>query len=88
MRISIVAEPGPVIDLDLPPPDADLRRAMEDLIARMEGMSEEEIRESESQVFEEFRLVLCPQCRDVVHQQVKRRRALFGPDPYSTEELP
>ncbi|MBI1291963.1 hypothetical protein GC173_12095 [bacterium] len=85
MRISLVAEPGPVIDLELPPADADLRREMEALIARMEAMSDEARQEASDQVFEEYSLVLCPDCRQLVHHQIKRRRALFGPDPEDQE---
>lgn len=79
LRLEIVAEPGPEIQLE----SADLPTAREEwerLVARLEKMSAEQVREAEDAVHETFDYWLCPDCRAEFHKKLRHRREFPGFD--------
>lgn len=70
VRLEVYAEPR--IDFSDPlPPRSRARADWKELIARMEAMSEEEVREAADQVHELIEYNLCPECRRDLHRRIR-----------------
>lgn len=79
MRIELF--PRVADSLTISPSDlqADFDAEMRELIAKLEAMSEEQIRLQEERMYTRFCFVLCPDCRDGLVQ--KFRQSHHVPDP-------
>ncbi len=73
VTVTLVAEPGPEIEL---PPENDPKREYERLLAKLEAMNPEEVREAEDEVHEAYRFALCPSCRREIHGWLRQRTRL------------
>jgi hypothetical protein len=80
MQVTLMAEPGPAIELPDPADIGDVRAELEKLVESMEGMSDEQIEEAVDQVHESYQYTLCAECRLDVHRRMKRRENIVGPD--------
>ncbi|MEQ8819490.1 MAG: hypothetical protein RLY93_04550 [Sumerlaeia bacterium] len=78
VRIEIAAEPR-LWDLEasLEKADRPPMEELEELIAKLEKLDEEQKREVEDQVYEEFRFSLCPQCRAELHRRLRSHRDIL-----------
>ncbi len=75
LRVVLRAEPTAKVD-DAGSDLRGLQREWEDLVEKMEGMSNEEVEEAADQVYEEYGFVLCGPCRKELHRRLKRRTLL------------
>lgn len=80
LTITLVAEPGPEFDLEMPADGLDSRAELESLIEKMAAMDSAAVDEANEQVHDEYKILLCAECRGPVHRQLKRWRALGGFD--------
>ena len=80
MQVTLMAEPGPVVELPDPQNMEQVREELEKLVEAMQGMSDEQIEEAVDQVHESYEYILCPECRAEVHQRMKRRTQILGPE--------
>ena len=74
VHLSMFAEPNLhqlEREMEMEPPTSD---EWEDLIRRMQEMSDEEGAEASDQIHETFSWVLCPECRQQLHDRIKRHK--------------
>lgn len=75
LNISIRAEPR-ANPGDLGQDLRSMQDEWDEILARMEAMSEAQVDEAVDQVFEEYHFHLCPACRKELHRRLKRRNLL------------
>jgi len=74
MTISIQAEAKPIVIEDLD--GAEIEKEFQELLETMESMTPEEAEDAIDEVHVSQHFQLCPECRHVVHDRMKRRRIL------------
>ncbi len=77
MTVTLMAEPRIRLDDHLQSGKlGTFEEELQKLIKQMEKMDDDQIQEATDQVFEEYRLNLCPACRKQIHNQFKPRKQL------------
>ncbi|MCB2156834.1 hypothetical protein KQI84_18300 [bacterium] len=77
VRIEVFAEPEvPNINI-FDKSREDLADEWDDLIERLEHMSELEAQEASDQVYENHEFNLCPECRREMHRRLKKHRDIL-----------
>lgn len=77
VRIEVFAEPeGPEVDLFAKSRE-ELAEEWEDLIDRLEKMTDDEAREASDQVYENYEFNLCPECRREMHRRLQKHRDIL-----------
>ena len=77
VRIEVFADPdAPDVDVFGKSRD-ELAQEWDELINRLEAMSEDETREASDQVYEKHEFNLCPECRREMHLRLKKHRDIL-----------
>jgi hypothetical protein len=77
MTITIQAEAGAPVELEDAEDGADFLDEIQKLVEKMENMNEGEVEDATDQVHESYEFALCPECRQVMHKRLRRRRGFM-----------
>lgn len=80
MKVTLQAEVRTDLTTDAEKSSDQLRDEFEALLRRMESMSADQVEAATDQVHEEYLYVLCPECRQGVHNKLKSRQSIVGKD--------
>lgn len=68
MKVALYAAPDTHLELDNTETSEENLSLWESLIAKMEAMDDDQVREAEAEVYEEFVFRVCPACRRKLHR--------------------
>ncbi len=76
VRIEVFAEPD-FKEANVGSTAEETRQVWDDFLRELEQMTDEQVEDANAQVHEEFRFLLCGNCRSELHTRIRRRRQLL-----------